>query len=77
MIDKRIPIRQALEMLHETYDELEICSLEALEKSLHEVFGIGQQRFERLKEVYLERLGEAAQSRVEEFKKKAKRRIGK
>jgi hypothetical protein len=57
-------------MLHETYDELEICSLEALEKSLHEVFGIGEQRFERLKAVYLERLGEAAQGRVENLRKK-------
>lgn len=70
-----MPLNQAIQMVHDCYDDLEICSLEALEKSLHEVFGIGPQRFERLKAVYLERLGEAAQSRVEEFKKKAKRRI--
>jgi hypothetical protein len=73
--DKRIPLRQALELLHEFYDELEGCSLEALEKALHEALGIGPTRFERVKAVYLEKLGEAAEKRVETFKKQLKRRI--
>lgn len=73
--EKRIPLRQALELLHEFYDDLEGCSLEALEKALHEVLGVGSKRFERVKAVYLENLGEAAQDRVESFKRQLKRRI--
>lgn len=73
--DKRIPVHQALQLLHEFYDDLEACSLEALEKALHEVLGVGSKRFERVKAVYLEKLGEAAQERVETFKKQLKRRI--
>lgn len=73
--DKRLPLRQALELLHEHYDQIEMCSLEALKKSLHEVFGIGPKRFDRLKAVYLEKLGEAAAVRMEGFKKQFKRRI--
>lgn len=74
--DKRITQRQALELLHEHYDGLEMCSLEALKKALHDVFGIGPKRFERVKAVYLEQLGESAQSHMELFKKQVSKRIG-
>lgn len=74
--DKRVPVNQLLQQLHEHYDGLERCSLAALEKALHEVLGIGPKRFERVKEVYLDYLGEEGQRRSEEFKKQAKRRIG-
>jgi hypothetical protein len=76
MKDKFITRRQAMELLHEHYDGLEMCSLEALEKALNEVLGVGSKRFERVKEVYLERLGEAAQSHMEEFRRQVSKRIG-
>jgi hypothetical protein len=76
MKDKRITQRQALELLHEHYDGMELCSLEALEKALHEVLGIGPTRFERVKAIYLEQLGEAAQRHMEQFKKQVSKRIG-
>lgn len=75
--DKRITAHQALLALHEFYDGLESCSLVALEKALHDVLGVGSKRFERVKAVYLEILGEEAQKRAESFKKQTMRRIGK
>ena len=74
-IDKRITARQALELLHDYYDDLEKCSLAAAEKALREQFGFGLERFTRFKAAYLDALGEEAEKQAEDFKKKLKRRL--
>lgn len=73
--DKRITVRQAMHSMHEFYDALESGSLTALEKALNETLGVGSKRFERVKAVYLQYLGEEAQKRAEEFRRQTIRRL--
>lgn len=73
--NKLITVRQALHGLHEYYDGIEACSLAALEKALHDVLGVGEKRFERVKAVYLQYLGEEAAKMAESFRKQTMRRL--
>jgi uncharacterized protein YeaO (DUF488 family) len=75
--DKRMPLRQALEMVHAHYDRIEAGSLPSALRALQDEFGFGPKRWERFKERYLEYYGEEAVKVMEDMKKEAKRRLGK
>ena len=75
MKDKRIPINQAIQMVHDHYDHLEMATLSASQKALKDTYGFGPKRYARFKEAYLQLLGEEAAKVAEDMRRKAKRRL--
>lgn len=75
MKDKRITINQAVQMVHDHYDHLEMATLSAAQKALHDIYGFGPKRYARFKESYLKLLGEEAAKVAEDMRRKAKRRL--